>query len=57
MNSSEFRKKYLEKLHTKELPMRSIYADFQAKLNRDYPESDRFPICPRSQKSFYVNIV
>ena len=55
--SSEFRKKYLENLHSKELPMRKVYADFQAMINEEYKDITRFPVCSRTEKTFYVDSV
>ena len=57
MNSSEFRKKYLENLHSKELPMRKVYADFQAMINEEYKDITRFPVCSRTEKTFYIDSV
>ena len=55
--SSEFRKKYLKNLHSKELPMRKVYADFQAMINEKYRDVDRFPVCSRTEKTFYIDIL
>ena len=55
--SSEFRKKYLENLHSKELPMRKVYADFQAMINEEYKDITRFPVCFRTEKTFYIDSV
>lgn len=54
MSSSDFRKAYLSKLHDKELPMRDVYAKFQAELNTKYKNVKRFPVCPKSQTTFYA---
>ena len=55
--SSDFRKKYLENLHSKELPMRKVYANFQAMINEKYRDIDRFPVCSRTEKTFYIDIL
>ena len=54
ISSSDFRKAYLSRLHERELPMRDVYAKFQAELNTKYRNVKRFPVCPRSQSSFYT---
>lgn len=43
MSSSDFRKAYLSQLHDKELPMRDVYAKFQAELNNKYKERKAIP--------------
>ena len=53
MSSSDFRKAYLSQLHDKELPMRDVYAKFQAELNNKYKNVKRFPVCSKSQTTFY----
>ena len=57
MISSEFRKKYLKNLHSKELPMRKVYADFQATINEEYKDITRFPVCSKTEKTFYIDTV
>lgn len=56
IRSSEFRLNYLAGLQSHELPMREVYRKFQAELNAQYKNVKRFPICPGSQKGFYVPV-